>query len=484
MKLQAQTIGIRFNMRINFSEWLPDQPATVDSLKDATNVVPLAIGYGSFPLAVNYSNAAAENLYNVVAGRFNNTTTLFAGGATKLFKFDGATLSLTDVSKVGGYTASDWEFTQFGNTIIAANNNSKLQAWTLSSSTAFADLSVNAPIAKYVTTVRDFVVAANLDGGLNSNKVQWSDINDETDWVSGATSQSDFQIISDGGNITGITGGEFGIIFLERAIVRMSYIGSPYFFQFDTIARNIGCVEGGSVAQYAGMSFFLSDNGFYSCDGHTVTPIGNEKVDRYFYTNVDVNKMSTMSCAVDPIKKLVVWNYPTISNTRALLIYNYSVQKWSVATTDVNYIASAATSGLTLEGLDIYGTLDSLTTSLDDRLWAGGKYLFAGVRADKIITFTGNSSSATITTSDIEQGYNSVVTLARPQIDNGSCTVSVASRKNLSDTITFSSPSTTSSEGRAPLRSHGRYHRFKVQPTGNWSSMIGLDADFADQGNR
>ncbi len=66
----------------------------------------------------------------------------------------------------------------------------------------------------------------------------------------GAASQSDYQDIQDGGDITGISGGEFGIVFLEKAIVRMSYIGSPLFFQFDTISRNIGCIEGGSIAQY------------------------------------------------------------------------------------------------------------------------------------------------------------------------------------------------------------------------------------------
>ena len=107
--------------------------------------------------------------------------------------------------------------------------------------------------------------------------MQWSDINDPTDWTAGAASQSDYQELPDGGDITGITGGEFGIVFLEKAIVRMSYIGSPLFFQFDTISRNVGCVEGGSIAQYGGVTYFLSDDGFYSCNGQQVVGIGSEK---------------------------------------------------------------------------------------------------------------------------------------------------------------------------------------------------------------
>lgn len=471
-------------VRIPFNEWLPDQPSVAQSMQDATNVVPIASGYAPFPLAVDYSNAASETLLNVGTGKFSNVTQLFAGGATKLFKFNSTTLNLDDVSKVGGYNTASWDFEQFGDVLLAANGIDKIQAWTVNSSTVFADLAAAAPAAKYVTVVRDFVVAANLDDGANPTKVQWSDIADETDWTPSASSQSDFQIIPDGGNITGITGGEIGLIFLERSVVRMSYIGSPFFFQFDTISRNLGCRYSGSIAQYGQVAYFLSDDGFYSCDGQVIMSIGNEKVDRYFFNNLDLNKVSTISTAIDPIRKLVVWNYPTVSQTRSLLIYNWQLKRWSQAETTVDYIASAASTSYTLEGLDAFGTLDTLTSSLDSPLWAGGYFLFAGVSGTNIITFTGANSTANLVTGDIEQGYNSIVTLGRVQIDNGSASVAVASRKELDDTITFSSAATTSSEGRASLRSYGRYHRLEVIPSGNWTSAIGIDVDITTQGNR
>jgi hypothetical protein len=471
--------------RIILGEWLPDQPAVVDSLKVAKNVVPLQVGYGSFPSSSDYSNAAGETLLRVFAGKFNATTQLFAASGSKLYKFDPATLDLEDVSKTGGYAATDWSIVQFGNSVLAANNADPIQYWTVGgTATEFDDAAANAPVAKYLTIVRDFVVAANLNGGTDANKVQWSDINDFSDWTSGATSQSDFQIVADGGSITGLTGGEFGLILLEQAIVRMSYIGSPFFFQFDVLTRNLGCMEGGSVTQYGNTTYFLSDNGFYSCDGTNITAIGDGKIDRYFFDNVNINLIETITSAVDPVKKLVVWNYPNISNGRSLLIYNYQVKKWSQADTTSDTIASIATSGFTLEDLDVYGTLDSLTTSLDDRLWAGGKFLFAGTTGEKITTFTGQALTAQITTSDIEQGYNSVVTLARPQIDNGSASIAVASRKNLDDTITFSNQVPATSEGRVSLRSFGRYHRFNIIPSGNWTNAVSIDVEVMPQGNR
>jgi len=323
--------------RIAFKDWLPDQPSILDAVSEANNVIPLAVGYGPFKSAVNYSGNASENLTNVYATKVDNDVSVFAGGLTKLYKLDSSDLTLDDVSKSGGYTGvTRWKFAQFGDTVIAANNVNKLQAWTLGSSTLFADLAAAAPVAKYVAVVRDFVVAANTVS--NPNRVYWSDLNDETDWTSGAASQSDTQDIADGGDVMGITGGEFGLVFTERSVVRMSYVGSPFFFQFDTIGRGIGCITPNSLAQYASVTFFLSDDGFYKCDGQTITPIGAEKVDKFFFSDVNLNKLHEMSAAVDPLKKLVIWNYTDGFAQKKQLIYNITLGKWSYAETTANYI--------------------------------------------------------------------------------------------------------------------------------------------------
>jgi hypothetical protein len=290
----------------------------------------------------------------------------------------------------------------------------------------------------------------------------------------------------DGGNITGITGGEFGIVFLEKAIARMSYTGSPLFFQFDTISRGLGCIAGGSIAQYGGLSFFLSDDGFYQTDGQSVTGIGNEKVDKYFFDDVLLESIDSMSSSADPKRKIVVWNYANNSGGRSILIYNWQLQRWSRASTVATVVGDIATAGTTLEGLGTLGytDIDTMPASLDARLWVGGKFLFAGAEDTKIVTFTGSDYNSELITTDVEVGYNSVVTLARPQIDNGSATIKIASRRELDDAVIFGDSSTTSAEGRADLRSAGRYHRLEVSPTGNWTTAMAVDIDVKPQGNR
>jgi hypothetical protein len=477
--------------RVDFTQWEPDRTGVFQNLSVAKNVIPSLAGYVPFPLAVDYSNAASEDLNNTFASRFSagastSVTNLFAGGATKLFKFDGSTLGMTNVSKSGGYSGvTRWNFIQFGNTVIAANNVNKLQSYTMGTSSLFGDLNVNAPIAKFITTVRDFVVTANLGGESEPNKVQWSDINNETNWVSGGASQSDFQIIADGGNITGITGGEFGLVFLERAIVRMTYIGSPFFFQFDTISRNLGCTEGNSIAQYGNMTYFLGEDGFYSCDGTTIKPIGNERVDRFFYANVNPSKLDKMSTVIDPYRKIVVWNFINNFAKNNIMIYNWQTDRWSYAETDANFVTYASTPAITLEGMDTYGNMDTIQTSFDSRLFAGGKLLFAGIRGAKVVTFTGQNSAAQIVTGDIGSENTSIVNLAKVIVDNGSADVAIASRTLLTQIPVYGKYVSADSENRVSLRSGGKYHRLSIIPTGDqWNNILAVDIEMHSQGTR
>lgn len=477
--------------KLVFGEWMPDQPSISGALVDAKNVVSQAIGYGPFPTAATFSAAASENLTTLVAGKTpTNATKLFAAGSTKIFDVSGVG-ALTNVSKTGGYTpnASNdrFRFTQFGNVIIGTNNSDPIQSFTLGTSTAFADLSGSAPICKFLTVVRDFVVTAftTESSTVYPARVRWSGINDETTWGSSQVTQADFQDIPDGGQIVGIRGGEFGLVLMEKGISRMSYIGTPFIFQFDNISRGKGCIAAGSIAQVQGVTFFLSDDGFYSCDGQQVIAIGSEKVDRWFFSNADESGFDSMSAAVDPVRKLVIWNFKTSFAQRQLIIYNFNTKKWTYGNAGTDFISDASTSATTLEGLDsISNSIDALTVSLDSILYMGGKYFLGGTSGAYVVTYNGANATANIVTGDLNAGSRSVVTLARPLIDGGSANVAVASRTLLSEQPSFGTAVAADSENRVSLRSNGNYHQFQVIPTGQWKTAVALDVDFQGQGVR
>lgn len=472
--------------RVTFGEWLPDQPGVIGALSTAKNCYPRAVGYGPFPNEEDYSDAASQDLTNVVAARdANGNTTVFASGTTKLFRLDAGDFSLDDVSATTYTSATMWKFTQFGNKLIAANEGHTLQAYDLTSTGSFTNLSSDAPKAKFVTVVRDFVVSGYQSS--YQNRVQWSGINNETTWASSGTTQADYQDIPDGGRVQGVTGGEFGIVLMDRSLYRMSYVGTPLVFQFDNISRNLGCYESNSVIQWQGITYFLSDDGFYACDGQNVVNIGAEKVNRFFFNSLRESNIDQMSAAVDPSKNLVMWGYPSTDITYRVIMYHVPTKRWSYADTTVNRIASSSTPGITLEGLDsISASIDSLMTPLDSRLWVGGKLQLAGVTGAKIITFTGSAKTATIDTNDIETGSNqSMITLVKPLVDHGSGSVAVDSRLKLNETTNFGSVTAADSENRVGVRSYGRYHRVRLQPSGdNWSSAIGVDVEIQQGGTR
>jgi hypothetical protein len=469
--------------RILFGEWLPDQPGVTGALSDAVNCYPVTNGYAPILSEADYSNAAAADLLVSFAGKTAGIVSLFGGSATNLYKFTPGTRAMAALTTTGYSTVEYWDTVQYGEKMIMANGTSKLQQYTLNVSTYATDLAAAAPTAKFVTVVKDFVVAANVAG--EENKVYWSDINDETDWTPGLASQSDSQVMPDGGDITGLAGGEYGLVFLERAIYRMSYAGSPYFFQFDAITRSLGCISPGSVINYSGLTYFLADDGFYVCDGQSAKPIGAEKIDRWFFDRVNaVDLKNGISSAVDPEKRIIMWLFPNQSATNTLLIYNILLGKWSYAETTADSISSAITPSVTLEDLDNFSaSIDALTISLDDRQWTGGQLLLAGTQGAKIVTFSGAYKQAALTSGDLDVG-RSVVTLARPIVDDGSGSVAVASRELLDDAITFGTASVADSEGRCGLRSAGRYHRVKTSPSGVWRTAVAVEVDISGQGTR
>jgi len=474
--------------RVTFGEWMPDQSGISGSLTDAKNVVSQAIGYGPFPTPVSFSSAAAENLTSLYAAKAPDSNTyFFAAGLSKIYTVSGSG-TLTQVNTGLTTGANDRvRFTQFGKSVIICNNAEKLKSWVLGTSTTFAEVSASAPIAKFITVVRDFVVCANtLETTQQQYRVRWSAINDETDWVENVNTQSDYQDIPDGGQIMGIRGGEFGLVLLERSIHRMTYVGTPFIFQFDNISRNKGCMVSGSVAQYQGITFFLSDDGFYMCDGQQVVPIGAEKVDRFFLSDASESDYPTMSAAIDPVRKLVIWNYKSVDATRKLMIYNFQTKKWTYGDANTDYLGEASSGASTLEELDsISGSLDALTTSLDSLLYIGGKYFLGGTYGTRVYSFTGANLTGSIATGDIDVGANSVVTLARPIVDNGSGSLSVASRTLLNQSVTYGTSTAADSENRVSLRSAGRYHRLKLVPTGaNWKTAVAVDVDITPQGVR
>ena len=487
---------------IPFGEWLPDQSdlenpgATV-----ATNVIPAARGYRPFQGLAPLSAAGDARLRGFFATLDSaEAVHLFSGNASKLYKFNNSTAALADVSVGGGYTLTSgdqWRFVQFGNDIIASSGlTDALQKYTIGSSSAFAVVS-GAPSAKFIAVVRDFVVTANIKYSSTAHpfRVRWSQINDGSTWTIG-TNQADIQDIPDSGPITGFVGGQFGVVLMERGIARMEYSGSPLIFTFEKVETGHGCNYPNSVAALAPTQvFYLADDGFFMFDGNRSIPIGAEKVDTFFFDDINPHHTDRLSCSLDPVNQLVLWSYVSTESISGepdkIIMFNYAVGRWSVAEIDHEFIGTIISPQFTLEGIaSISSSLDALGTSLDSRFWAGGQGAFAASSSSKIQSFTGDPLAATLETTEFEPANlkQSLVKSVTPYVTSKdvapTLTVQVGSRNRQVDTTSFTDATALNSDNIVPTRANGRYHRVRVNTSGTWRYALGVDVEAVPLGRR
>ena len=350
---------------IKIGQFLPDQPpfqsagATV-----AKNVVPAANGYTSLPDVLPLSGAANKFIRGMFAAKDDAASAaIYVGDEDSLYKFSASDSSLTDISKTSdaSYSTGDgyvWRFVQFGEEVIATNYSDPIQTITAAAGGRFADLGGSPPKAKFIAVVRDFVMCGYTNDTTDGEKpyrVRWSGIGDYDSWAVDADTQADFQDISDMGAVTGLVGGEYATILMEKGVVRAQYVGSPLVFEFDKVQLNRGCKISGSIASLGRNVFYLSDDGFYMFDGQSSKPIGAEKVNRYFLSRFQSNNSTRMSAVVDPLRQVVVWSYASVDSGDGtpdeLIIYNYATDSWSTANIGLDAMAPLFTAGYTLENL-------------------------------------------------------------------------------------------------------------------------------------
>lgn len=489
-------------MIIPFGEWLPDQTAFGnEGATVAANVVPVAKGYRSLPAPAVYADSTLPHRPNGATAVFDNggNAFMFAACMTSFHRLDPATLTWADASKLGGYTGSSTtrtQFTEYGNWVIATNYTDNPQYFDISSSTAFADLTTEFK-AKYVATVNDFVVFANLNDNIDGvvpHRIRWSGLGMPNYFVNGdPEAMSDFQDIPDAGKITGLVGGtNHFIVFLEKSVKRFNFSPSGVIFERADIANNVGCMEGGSIARVGDAAFFLAEDGFYMTDGGSISGIGSEKVNRWFFDNADMTRLSHMTTTVDPYNQLVLWAFPTPNAPEGecdrLLVYNYALSRWSTVElpTTVSVMTRFTTLGQTLESLDIYGSIEAVPASLDSRIFAGGKNMLAALGpAGRVLTFTGAALPATLETGETQLAApaRAFVQVVKPLVDGAEASSQVLYRNRQSEAAYQATAEVLQNEhGWCPTRIDAKYHRFRIKTTGDFNTAIGVDIDFVQRG--
>lgn len=368
----------------------------------------------------------------------------FAGTATKLYRLNGT--AWTNMVGDTNYTATQWRFALYGNRLVATNGVDLPLKLDIGVDSTFSNLT-NAPKHRFPLVIRDFLIAADVtDGGIF--QVKWAARNDSEKWS--ADCGGGAQQFPDGGQTVGGTGGEFGVILQRQALTRMNFVGGDLRFTFDKIEGAIGCIAPDSIVEFKGTTFYLSENGFQAFNGASSENISYQSVSDTFFSEVTRASIGTVRGALDVLNSCIVWSYPITGGSK-LIIYNFRLGRWSEAEVAVtNLHTSFTSSGPVLAGFDT---------------------------SHRLVRFTGSILTATVSTGDMQltPGARTMITAARGLIDSAH-TVTVGKKIKAADNEATTTAS-SNTNGRATLRSNGRYHRFQVVPTAAWTELTGIEVE-------
>lgn len=467
------------NTTIVFKEWMPDQPElNSGALIEAKNVIPKDGGYVPFqPIlqnTLNYATSPANPVLGAIWARDAGYAELYVGSQTSLSVYKGSAWTNVSASTYNVATAANhWDFAQYDNLVIATIEEHRAQARTIQSSSNFTVLSTSgeAPYAGVVGVIGQFVVLGNTrqtTAASTDIDVRWSAIAQPRNWptVDSATAtatQSGQQFLNQtDGFVTGIVGtDQFGLVFQQDAITRMTYAGPPVVFQFDKISDQYGCTNPNSIVSMGGKYYFVSRSGICVTDGVSVTNISDERVSKWIADNVYYLFNASVYGAADPVRNIIMWGFPSrvSSGTPAtiILIYNYVENRFSWA---------EQTHRCMLEYGDFNVPDWGRITAFDS--------------TERVGFFAATAGSAVLTTSDYElnEGGRTWVSGVKPNVE-ASTTPSMGMRIGYRDSLA-TAPSYTSTTGPttrtgfADFRVDAKYVRAELNITGDFEKVTGL----------
>mgnify|MGYP001306329993 CR=1 FL=1 len=348
---------------MELGEWLPDQnPIALPGLSQADNVYPTLTGYRSFngrnPVpgvsAIPFRARGAMSGDTQGGTKFTIVGSAEDGGAGRGVNILWSTGQWIEIKPAGSELStmtpeSRMQFAVYGDRIILVGRNivpCSVDTTTdpHASTNRMVLLSADASKADVCATFKEFLILGNIEGqGVNTSIIgtqraglHWSSIGDPTSWptIGGApaiNAQSDFQVLDgDGGEITAIVpAGEWCAIFRERQVWRMDYVGGSNFFSFRKLDSNRGCNIPNAAVAVGGVVYFPSSEGFLACNGSTLSPVGESKVDRYWREGTSSASKHLSTAVYNAETESIYWTMAQGGNTpTTVLAYRPNVGKW------------------------------------------------------------------------------------------------------------------------------------------------------------
>lgn len=471
---------------IPFANFEPDRIKYAgQSSVNVSNCLPVADGWGPLPDLTVISEALADTCVGAWSVRKQDGSyRLIAGTRSALYQLDATDFSWDDISGASAPfdvpVGDKWSATLFGRFLILANINDDIQYLEVDTGTTFAVLPGSPPRARYVATVGEYVAIGYLDG--YPNRYMQSGLGDAGFWTVGQRG-CDYQDFANGEEIMSIMGGERGAIIAHRQAFTSVALtaGGDYSFTTALVNQSRGVIAPLSVVPIGpGQFLYYSQDGFFS--GVEGSPIGSERVDRWFYDRIDTLYVPEIRGFADPFRKIAWWQAQEPTGVKFLLGYNWQLNRWCFADNNVSEMCIMATPGVTWDGVEVlFDTWDDADIPWDSALLTGGALRFAAFdTSNRLGFFTGAPRAASIDTADIQltPGRRSWLAEARVVTDSPTFTLRAITSDYHGGTRTVGNAVTPFSRtGICHFRSSALMHalRMEIPASVDWKHASGID---------
>ena len=390
--------------------------------------------------------------------------------------------------------------------IVAANDIDAVRKWSGTGNEAvlggltdveFLDGSgtIAVTTAAAIRFFKNFFVLLNVteNGTRKPSRVRWSRLGLPENWkntAGGAGQAGAADIGSVDWILTGERLGDTLVIYKERSIWLMTYVGPPTIMAFREKIGGLGIVGAKAVASLGDEHLIVGNDDIYFFNGETVESVG-ENVRKYFFDNVDPSEISKTYIFIAEEDNEAVIAFVSTGSTNAIfdkgIVYNYLEKTWTLrelAHTAFGYYRRTenltwADAGGTLDDPEEPGTWDErvfLDNAPLNLLGTNGGYIHQidGVSKD------GTALEMTATTKLYDfgapQNYKRLqrIQVMANQQSQYNLTIEVGTSENMNDDPTWHGPFTYDlSVPTSPfidLDVSGRFFTFRI-------SQDGLDQD-------
>lgn len=278
---------------------------------------------------VDPKNSNIGDLNEIYVGTNSNLYEATSIGFSKVTRAasDYGLGTLDDIPKL-------WNFTSWGDDVIATNYADVVQR-RVHGDTLFTDLitSIEKPQARFAAVIAAQLVLADI------NPTSYADGKPFHLWASYLLDPTQFApadydnqsaifpLISKPGGITGLVGGEYGVVFKRNSVWRMTYVGLPPIFQFDLMIEGVGCSHPQSIVSAGGDVYFWGGGSIHRMGPNGYERLSGGRVEKYLFDTgyedkglynrygVDSRENDALVWgAYDAYSGLIWWLYRTLSD--------------------------------------------------------------------------------------------------------------------------------------------------------------------------